>query len=344
MLVKVKHFAADLSQDTKCYSILILSCCFFSLSSLFTDLIEHLPVQQILWWRFCFTTMIVLIYNQFSARPGLVFSSWRDNKLLMSALFGTITASCTVFALRTLPIGEATLLLTTAPFFTVFLSSIFLDERLHATDYISLLAATLGVVLVAQPDFIFGAEEVDETKSPLFYVAIGAALTRGFFKAAKFVAVSVTGNTVPTHVIVLYLSMMGLVSTSCTNAYLYMQKDIQFIMPCKMDMLYAILMSGCYFMQQLCVCQAMRYGKPAKASLLKYFDIVLPLIFQVTIFHQYPNLWSILGCSLIVAAMLTVLMVQRSYKSEKLSPQNKRVKANKSSSGEYTILQEEDPE
>merc|ERR1712176_1732169 len=97
------------------------------------------------------------------------------------------TATCTVFALRNLPIGEATLLLTTAPVFTVILSSFILKEQLQITDILSLLIATGGVIFVAQPDFMFGGSD-HGPRTPYFYLAIGAALARGFFKAAKFVA------------------------------------------------------------------------------------------------------------------------------------------------------------
>lgn len=117
-----------------------------------------------------------------------------------------------------MPIGEATLLLTTAPVFTVLLSSLILKEQLQLTDILSLVIATGGVIFVAQPDFLFGSRDHGH-RSTLFYVAIAAALARGFFKAAKFVAVSVTNNATSTHVIVLYLSTMGLTALTVINTY-----------------------------------------------------------------------------------------------------------------------------
>ena len=43
---------------------------------------------------------------------------------------------------------------------------------------------------------------------------------------------------------------------------------------------------------------------------------MLPFIFQVTIFRQYPDLWSVIGCALIIGAMLTVMMVRRPSKTD----------------------------
>ena len=123
-----------------------------------------------------------------------------------------------------MPIGEATLLLTTAPVFTVLLSSFILKEQLQLSDFFSLLVATGGVIFVAQPDFLFGSKD-HGTRSTLFYLAIAAALARGFFKAAKFVAVSVTSNATSTHVIVLYLSTMGLTALTVINTYMALSKS-----------------------------------------------------------------------------------------------------------------------
>ena len=82
-----------------------------------------------------------------------------------------------------------------------------------------MVVATGGVIFVAQPDFLFGGKE-HGPRNPLFYLAIAAALARGFFKAAKFVAVSVTSDATSTHVIVLYLSTMGLTALTIINTYL----------------------------------------------------------------------------------------------------------------------------
>ena len=65
-----------------------------------SDFIDDVPVIEILWWRFFLSTVICILYNQFTAQPCLALTAWRDRQLLLSALFGTITATCTVFALR----------------------------------------------------------------------------------------------------------------------------------------------------------------------------------------------------------------------------------------------------
>lgn len=336
-----------MSQDAKCCSIIILSCSFFSLSSLFTDFIDNVPVTEILWWRFFLCTVTCIFYNQFTAQPRLALTAWKDRQLLLSALFGTITASCTVFALRQLPIGEATLLLTTAPVFTVLLSSFFLKEQLQISDFASLIVATGGVIFVAQPDFLFGGSEHGPARTPIFYLAIAAALTRGFFKAAKYVAVSVTSNSTSVHVIVLYLSSMGLTALTLINTYMALSASGEGVskrefvgIPTSSNFLFMLLMSSFYFLQQICVCTAMRYGKPAKTSLLKYFDIVLPFLFQVTIFKLYPNRWSLSGCALIMVSMLTVIIMPRGDdKSSKTLPIHS---TDSPKVGKYTILKNQD--
>eukprot|EP00116_Pleurobrachia_bachei_P013318 sb/3473580/ len=116
---------------------------------------------------------------------------------------------------------------------------------------------------------------------------------------------------------------------------------------------YISLMSVSYLLQQLCVCTAMRFGKPAKASLLKYFDIVLPLVFQVAIFRDTPNQYGLIGSGLIVAAVLTVILVGRpGKKGDAARPQGETLRdsekllcdgsGKKGGSARYTILDEVD--
>ena len=89
-----------------------------------------------------------------------------------------------------------------------------------------------------------------------------------------------------------------------------------------------------------------RFGKPAKASLLKYFDIVLPLVFQVAIFRDTPNQYGLIGSGLIVAAVLTVILVGRpGPRQETLKDSEKLLSestSGKCGSARYTILDEVD--
>jgi len=236
----------------------------------------------------------------------------------LAAFLGTVTAFCTVFALRNLPIGEATLLLTTAPLFTVVLSCLILGEKMQTSDYIALVMSTFGVVFVAQPTFIFSPDyEASLDKSAIYYIAVVVALCRGFFKAAKYVAVNCAGEA-PETVIVMYLSLSGFcVSTLCLIAIMLFplekqtQYGLQWKQPDLANVIYLFLIGLTYCLQQLCVCWAMQIGKPARTSLLKYFDVVLPFVFQIVIFHIYPNLWTMSGCVLIVISMLIVIVIKR---------------------------------
>lgn len=316
---KVKRWLHGIPNDYKVYSLLLLSCFFFSLCSLFTEFVSHVPIIELLWWRFFFTLSCTVVINLINDYPSPL-NVPNSRMVLLTAVLGTITASCTVFALRNLPIGEATLLLTTAPIFTVLLSSCILKERLIWTDFIALSLATVGVFFVAQPSFIFqpgGATAEDpSTKNKMFYIAIFVALGRGFFKAAKYVAVSCTGLDVPATVIVMSLSLLGfilstilLIANTLGNVMRGLSMDKSWKNLDFENLWYLFIVGLTYCLQQVCVCAAMQFGKPAKTSLLKYFDVVLPFIFQLAIFRTYPDAWTLIGCVLIVLSTLSVICV-----------------------------------
>lgn len=110
-----------------------------------------MPIIEILWWRFFFTLAITSFLNYYKGYPSPMDYP-QTKMILLTAVLGTLTAISTVFTLRHLPIGEATLLLTTAPIFTVLLSYFVLKEQLLVWDYVS-----LGRLLLVHKDvFVTG--------------------------------------------------------------------------------------------------------------------------------------------------------------------------------------------
>jgi len=273
-------------------------------------------IIEILWWRFFFTLTLTSLINLYKGHPNPMDYP-KTNMIVLTAVLGTLTAMSTVFALRHLPIGEATLLLTTAPIFTVLLSYFFLQEKLLIWDIIALVTATLGVFFVAQPSVIFGSDSLTN-QTPIFYISIVVALGRGFFKAAKYVSVSCTGVDVPTSVIVMCLSCLGfLVSTLflivsvCVEQIADRDMTKTWVHPSILNFTCLLMVGLMYCLQQLCVCKAMQYGQPGKTSLLKYLDVVLPFFFQFVIFREFPNTWTLVGCACIAISTVTVIIVKR---------------------------------
>ena len=93
-----------------------------------------------------------------AAQVGISGMSKKNYSLLF--LRGIITSINTIvkyYALHILPLADVVMITSTSTVFTVFSARIFLKEKIVPVDLLSVLLIILGMVFLAQPDFIFGA-------------------------------------------------------------------------------------------------------------------------------------------------------------------------------------------
>lgn len=74
--------------------------------------------------------------------------------LALRCVIGVVAMSCNWFTFTQLPLGDATVIVFTAPIFTAFVARYTLKESLSWSQVSLLTASTVGVTLVARPTFL----------------------------------------------------------------------------------------------------------------------------------------------------------------------------------------------
>src|SRR3954463_3033058 len=154
---------------------MVLAAFCFSVMSLLVKVVgARLPTQEVVFVRAAVSLAVAYVLVR-RARPG----NWgrRKGLLVVRGLMGFAALSCFFYALIHLPLADATVIQYTNPVWTAWLGWWLLDEALSPVEAVLSGAGLLGVLLIAQPTFLFGGV------ARLDPLAVAVGLAGGVFRA-----------------------------------------------------------------------------------------------------------------------------------------------------------------
>ena len=152
---------------------------FFSLMSVIVKVAgQRLPIAEIVFARS--VVMLVIAYG-LVRRAGVPLWGNRKPLLILRGLSGFAALFCFFYAITKLPLADITVLHFTNPAFTAILAMIFLKESMRPLEVLGLIVCLAGVILVTQPDFIFG-----ENARSLNLFAVSVALAASLLSSIAY--------------------------------------------------------------------------------------------------------------------------------------------------------------
>ncbi len=256
-------------------------------------LTEDHAAPQILWIRFIFFCAFALALarrkgplrqSTKSARPGLQIV--RSFMLLADMILFVVAVSL-------LPLADTHALIATFPLMVTALSALILREHVGVRRWLAVCACFVGVLLILRPGLT--------VLQPGSLIALAAA----FFFALYNILTRIVSRHDSGEVSLVYVGVVGLVVTSfvapfywtwpTANAWLLLAAI-------------GIIGAAAHFL----LIQAL---KAAPASVLQPFNYTLLLAATAVgylVFGQFPDFWTIIGASVIVASGLYV--IHREYR------------------------------
>ncbi len=217
------------------------------------------------------------------------------------------------YAVQQMPLADATVIMFSNPVFTSLLAWIFLKERCTILDVVFTMFTFTGVILIARPPFLFGAElsgiEGDYTNHIKGTVA---AFTGAIGAACTMVILRKIGKSVHYYLSVWYYAVLGLIE--CVIVLFILDEwTIPF---CGWDrwMLMAIGLLG--IAGQTFLTKALQIEKAGPVALMRTMDVVLAFILQFLFLNRKPTWWS-LGGALCVICSTSGVAVRKWYNSTK---------------------------
>lgn len=207
--------------------------------------------------------------------------------LIARAAFGTLGIFANFYALSHIPIATGQMLNKTAPFFTVAFAWAFLGERTLPRQAAALAVAFAGAVLVVKPGFA-GAEAF-----PLAVGLLGGAAAGAAYACVR----ALRRRGVDPAYIILYFSVF-----SCLAA-------VPFMLPGLKPMTFAqvaVLLGagGAAAVGQFGVTLAYGYAAPRDIAVYDYSSVLFAAAFGYLFFAQVPDIFSVLGFAVILAALV----------------------------------------
>ena len=140
----------NLNNKTKGIFFIIASAFFFSLMSLFVRMAGDLPTMEKAFFRNAIAAVFAIVIlshtpEKFHIRKG----SWPD--LIKRSVYGTMGVILNFWAIDHIAIADASVLNKMSPFFAIIMSVIILKEKVTGKDWMIVVVAFLGAVLVIKP-------------------------------------------------------------------------------------------------------------------------------------------------------------------------------------------------
>jgi drug/metabolite transporter (DMT)-like permease len=244
-----------------------------------------LPLFEIVAGR----SLVVALIAGFGVwRQGHSFfpAEWR--LVLLRALFGFIALSCYFYSIIHLPLADATAIYFTNPVLTALVAAAVLREHMGWREIALVLLSLLGVVAVARPGFLFGAERALDT------TAVALGLVSALFAAASYVTIRGIRRAPPLLVVFWFGAVTVVLCVPIIAG--------GWVGVSALDVLLLVGIGVATHVGQLCITWAFRMERAGAVSAVGYLQIVFAATWGWLFFAEMPDRWTWLGAAVIVVA------------------------------------------
>ena len=288
----VRARRATRSVPAGAWYMVIAAAAFSGMNALVKAVSVELPTMEIVFGR----TVLMGAFTLWMLRRAGVSPIGTNHRLLFArGAIGATALSLLYFALGRIPLGDATTVHYTAPIWTVLTAAFFLRERIGPWVVGGTAVSLAGVVMIAQPQFLFGGSGLD----PL---AVGAAVGASVLAGSVYTIVRKLRETDHPLVIVLSLAWVGAIGSlpfALFGGWTWPSPGA-----------WALLLGIGLTTQvgQIYLTKSLHALPAGQATAIGYVQIVFAFGLGVVFFGTVPNGWSVGGALLV---LLSVLLLAR---------------------------------
>ncbi len=273
-----------LTQRTMGILLLVLAVsCFGAVDGFSKMLVGSQSFGQIMLARYG-PACVALLIAVGPLRWKSLFATRRPGLQIIRGLTPLFVGGSMVFAVRHLPLAEATVVLFAGPFLVVALSSYWLGERVEAASWIGVVVGFLAVLLVARPGFdALSQYAVFPAVAAVFY-ALLQLFSRRLGAAGERPLTTVAWTLLTGSLVSLPIAIADWRQPDTLGWMSFLGLAVTFGL-------------GQYFLT--------RAFSLAPANVLtpfSYVQILAATLFGLAVFHDVPDGWTLLGMVMIMAA------------------------------------------
>lgn len=267
--------------------------CFAALDATSKHLSRTYPIPMMVWGRYTFHCLMMLIFLAPSMRLQLITTT-RPTAHIVRALMLVGTTGFSMAGFSMMPLAESTAFLFITPLVVVILSHWLLKESITGSHWIAVIAGFCGALLIARPGGALNLQGI-------FWMSLAAACYAGYQIQTR--QLSPTENTVT---MLFYTALVGTVSMTLA-APLYWGGPVP-------DWIDAALIAslGIYGgTGHLMLTRAFKYANASFLSPFLYVQLVWAMLLGALFYQHLPDLLSLAGMAVIVGSSLSIAVIGR---------------------------------
>lgn len=261
---------------------------FTTMDTIGKTLMADYPFQQVVWARYFFQWALMLVMLPQLGIAGLLRTR-RHGLQIGRGLLLAVATLCMFGAISVVPLADAYTITFTAPLLVTALSVPLLKERVGWRRWSAVVAGFAGVLIVIRPGF---GEVPWQLALPLITAACFALyqiLTR---------LVSVDPDETP-FVMLFYVAWVGAALMTLMVPFYWQPVALA-------DWPWMVAMGGLGAIGHLILIRALVIAPASLIAPFTYSQIVWALLAGYLVFGDVPDVWMLIGCTVIVASGLFV--------------------------------------
>ncbi|WP_085524530.1 DMT family transporter [Tuberibacillus sp. Marseille-P3662] len=271
-----------MSDKNKGILLLLLSAFGFAMMSAFVKLSGDVPTLQKTLFRNLVTAVISFGFV-WHHKERIFGKKEHQPILLLRSALGTLGIVFYFYAIDHLVLSDADMLNKMSPFLLIIFCAIFLREKAKFYQIVSVIVAFIGTLLIIKPAFSIEA---------LPYMA---GVASAVFAAGAYTVLRVLGDKEKYYTVVFYFSFF---STVVLVPFAVISYE-----PMSWQQLIYLLLAGLFAtLGQFGLTVAYKFAPAREISIFFYSTIVYSALISVIVFHQPPDLLSIIGYCVIFGA------------------------------------------
>ena len=254
-------------------------------------LTQTLPPMQIVWARQVGLFLGVLVLLSIKGTPVLKtnFLFWQ----IVRGICAALSAALFIIGVYFVPLADAVSVTFVAPLIVTMMGAFILGERVGIHRWTATIIGFLATLIVIRPGFAS------------FHPGLLLPLTASCLFAARQVISRYIGTQDKTETTVTYTALTAFLLLSLALPFVWVPIETE------MQIAILVLMSLMAALGELLVIKALEVGLAVVVSPLHYTIIIWASFYGYLLFGHLPDMWTLIGSSIIIASGLYVLHRER---------------------------------
>ncbi len=271
--------------------LMLLSALSFSSMQIIVKLLTKIPLMEKVFFRNFVSLILAYVVIK---KNKLRFFGLKENRrrLFYRSVFGYLGVILFFYATSQMLAADAAMLNKLSPIFVAILAHLLLKEKIKKINICALVISFAGAWLVIKPQL------------NLSVIPAAAGLLSAAVSGAAYIFITDIGKKESIYTIVFYFSAFSVI---CSIPFII----FSFAIPNLYEMTMLLLLGALAALGQIALTYAYKSSEASDISIYDYTNIIFSSVLGYIFLSELPDLYSIIGGALIIAASIIVFIYNK---------------------------------